>query len=283
MRTTSAFDRLLINFLACALFLTVLYLWSAFAAASCFALAFPTLALTPVFYGLLAYRLEWKWFAIDYYLDPASPLRRRLQRRWVSLGLSLAAGVFLTALLVLFTARARWTDWLFLVAAAVAAPLAFQVLSIWPGRHLRQRSADGAGHASAAELLTARLAGTALFSVLVVTYVGVSYTLVPVPGEYIFPDSLERTLEAFGARTGSACPVVNDTLLLAAQIEGLAWHLVTVTTLAASAWLHDGLRLIVWAGFFLNAAMVFAGFVRGLEGAILIACRTAAWRRKEPA
>ena len=47
------------------------------------------------------------------------------------------------------------------------------------------------------------------------------------PGEDIFPDSLERTVEAFAARGRSACAVVQDTLLIATQVEGLSWYFVT--------------------------------------------------------
>ena len=35
------------------------------------------------------------------------------------------------------------------------------------------------------------------------------------------------------------------------------------------------LTRLVWTGFFLNTAVVFVGFIRGLEGVLLLACRTA--------
>ena len=110
-------------------------------------------------------------------------------------------------------------------------------------------------------------------------YLYASYYLVPVPGEDIFPDSLERTVEAFAARGRSACAVVQDTLLIATQVEGLSWYF--VTTAATSPWMNDGMRLLLWTGFFLTAAMVFGGFVRGLEGSILLACKVVGPHRKD--
>ena len=93
------------------------------------------------------------------------------------------------------------------------------------------------------------------------------------PGEHIFPGSLERTLEAFAAQAGSACPVVDDTLRIAAVIEGLSCY--AVTTGASLPDMSRELTRLVWAGFFLNTSVVFVGFIRGLEGALLLACRTA--------
>ena len=97
--------------------------------------------------------------------------------------------------------------------------------------------------------------------------------------EGIFPESMERTVEAFSVRARSACPIVQNTLLIAAQLDGLSWYF--VTTAATSPWLHDGIRPVVWAAFLLNAAMVFGGFVRGLEGSILLACRFGRYGRDE--
>ena len=38
---------------------------------------------------------------------------------------------------------------------------------------------------------------------------------------------------------------------------------------------------LLWIAFFLNAAMVFGGFIRGLEGSILLACSAVDRYRKE--
>ena len=252
------FDRVVQSLFACVLFLTVLFLWHRTHERSCLALAFPGLAWLAIFGGLLHYRLERKRFAVDYYLDPRSSLHRRLRRSWPSVLTSLILAAPLAAFLVVFAARARPTDWFFLCAAATVAPLLFNALSCWPGGHLRRDAGNGEA-AAVADILVSRMAGTLLLAVVAVFYVYAGYYLVPVPGDDIFPGSLERTLEAFSARARSACPLVDDTLVFAAQLEGLSWFLVTTT--AASPWLHDGIGMLLWVVFFLNAAMC----VRGLH------------------
>ena len=275
----SAVDRLVHALCACLLFLTVLFLWRRTHERSCLALAFPILTLLAVFGGLLEYRLERKRFVVDYYLDRESSLRRRLQPSGLSVLISLAAALPLAAFLVVFAARSRPADWLFFCAATAVAPFLFNALSTWPGRHFRQDGDEGKGGAAVADVLAARMAGTILLAALAVAYVYASYYLIPGPGQDIFPDSLERTIEAFSAHAGSTCPVVDDTLRLATQIEGLSWHF--VTTAAMAPWMHDGIGLLLWVGFFLNTAMVFGGFVRGLEGSILLALRLVQRYRRE--
>ena len=147
-------------------------------------------------------------------------------------------------------------------------PPVFTALRIWPGRHFRQTSA---GHTALAEILAARLAGWLVFAGAAAGYVYANYYL-PVPGDYIYPDSLERTVEAFATQTGSACPLVDDTLRIAGMIEGLSWYSVTTGTSLAAV--SRELKWLVWAGFFLNTSVVFIGFIRSLEGALLLACRT---------
>ena len=272
-------DRVVLSLFACVLFLTVLFLWQRSYERSCLALVFPGLIWFTIFSGRMRYRLERKRFAVDYYLDRRSSLHRRLRRTWLSVPISLVAAVPLAAFLVVFAARSRPTDWFFLCATATVVPLLFNVLSNWPGRHLRRDAGDGQRPAAVADMLVARMAGTLLLAGVAIVYVYVSYYLVPVPGEDIFPGSLERTLGAFSGRAHSACPVVEDTLLIAMQIEGLSWYF--VTTAATSEWLHDGVRALLWVAFLLNAAMVFGGFIRGLEGSILLACRAVDRYRKE--
>lgn len=275
-KSVSAVDRVVHALCACVLFLTVLFLWQRTHERSCLALAFPILTVLAIFSGLLEYRLERKRFVVDYYLDQGSSLRRWLRGSGLSVLISLAVALPLAAFLVVFAARSRPSDWLFFCAAAAVAPLLFNVLSIWPGRHFRRDGDEGAARAAVADVLAARMAGTLLLAALAGVYVYASYYLIPVPGQDIFPDSLERTLEAFSLHVGSACPVVDDTMRLAAQVEGLSWHF--VTTAATAPWMHDGIRPLLWVGFFLNAAMVFAGFVRGLEGCVLMAWRLERYR-----
>lgn len=277
MTPFSAVDRVVHALFASVLFLTVLFLWQRTHERSCLALAFPILTFLAVFGGLLEHRLERKRFVVDYYLDSGSSLRRWLRRSGLSVMISLAAALPLAAFLAVFAARSRPTDWLFLCAAAAVAPLLFNGLSAWPGRHFRRDGGgEGGGRAAVADVLAARMAGTLLLAGLAIVYVYASYYVIPVPGHNIFPDSLERTVGAFSARGGSACPVVDDALRLTAQLEGLAWYF--VTSAATARWVHDGVGLFLWVGFFLNAAMVFGGFVRGLEGCILMAWRLERYR-----
>lgn len=273
-------DRGLHALFACVLYLTILFLWQRSYARSCSALVFPALTFLAIFGGLLARRLERKRFAVDYYLDRRSSLRGLLRGALPSVAISLATAVPLAGFLVAFAALSRPTDWIFFCTATIAAPLLFSVLSAWPGSHFRRETPDGVRRAAVADVLVARLAGTLLLSVLAAVYVYASYYgWIPAPGEHIFPDSMQRTLEAFSARGRSACPVVQDALLATTQIEGLSWHV--VTTMAVSPWLHDMLRRLLWVWFFLRVAMVFGGFVRGLEGSILLACRAVGRYRQE--
>ena len=231
-----------------------------------------------IFHGLLEYRLERKRFSVDYYLCRASPLHGWFRSRTgLSAPISLVLALPLAAFLSVFAARSRPTDWYFLFAAATAAPLLHHALGRWPGRHFRSSDGD-ARRPALADILVARMAGTLLLAGVVAAYVYAGYYLISVP-EGIFPESMERTVEAFSVRARSACPIVRNTLLIAAQLDGLSWYFVTTAT--SSSWLHDGIRPIVWAAFFLNAAMVFGGFVRGLEGSILLACRFGRGRKDE--
>ncbi len=270
-------DRFIHSLFASVLFLTVLFLWNRTYERSCLALALPGLTFLMIFHGLLEYRLERKRFSVDYYLDRASPLHGWFRRTGLSATISLVVALPLAAFLSVFAARSRPTDWYFLFAAATAAPLLHHALGRWPGRHFRSNEGD-TRRPTLADILVARLAGTVLLAGVVAAYIYAGYYLIPVP-EGIFPESMERTVEAFSARARSACPIVEDTLLIAAQLDGLSWYF--VTSAATSAWLHDGIRPVVWAAFFLNAAMVFGGFVRGLEGAILLACRFGRHRKDE--
>ena len=274
----SAGDRLIHALCASVLFLAVLFLWHRTHERSCLALAFPALVFVVVLWGLLEYRLERKRFLVAYYLDERSSLRRRLQSSRLSVLISLTAALPLTVFLVVFAARSRSTDWLFFCAATAIAPFLSNTLSTWPGRHFRQGD-DGNGSVAVADVLAARMGGTLLLAALSIAYVYASYSLIPVPGEDIFPDSLERTIEAFSRNAGSMCPVMDDTLRLTAQIDGLSWYF--VTTAATTPWIHDGIALLLWVGFFLKMAMVFGGFVRGLEGSIFLALRLVQRYRRE--
>ena len=263
---------------ASVLFLAVLFLWQQSYAGSCATLVFPVLVWLAIFNGLLQSRLERKRFTVDYYLDRRSFVHRRLQRNWLSVLISLTAAGLLAAFLVVFAARSRPPDWYFLCAAAATTPLLFHGLSNSFGRHLRGHSGDGRRRTALADVLLVRMAGRLLLVGLAVVYVYVNYYLIPVPTG-IDPASLERTVEAFAVSARSACPLVEDVLLIATQTEGLSWYF--VTTAATSEWLHDGVGSLLWVAFFLNTAMVFGGVIRGLEGSILLACATVVRHRQE--
>ena len=275
-----ALDRKLHSLFACVLFLSILFLWKLTYSRSCLALAvLPTVTCLTMFYGVLECRLERKRFVLDYYLDHRSSWRRWFRRSWLSVLISLATAVPLTVFLVVFVARSRPADWLFLCAATWVAPLLFNALWAWSGHHLR-RDVEGSRRVAVADILVVRMAGLLLSIALAGAYLYTSYYLIPMPGQNIFPASLERTVEAFSTqRARSACLIVDDALHLSTQLEGMSWHL--ITTAETSTWLHDTVKFFLWAVFFLNATMVFFGFIRGLEGSILLAVRVVKWRQKE--
>ena len=93
-------------------------------------------------------------------------------------------------MLALFAALARGTDWYFLCAIAVAVPLAFTALRIWPGGHFRQTA--GAGQTVLADILTARLAGWLVFVSVAAGYIYLHGYYLPCPSSP-FPSSRARS------------------------------------------------------------------------------------------
>lgn len=271
-------DRLLHSFLACVLFLTVLCLWRLGHEGSCATLVLPGLIWCAISYGLLQYRLQRRRFVVEFYLDESSGLRRWFRRPLLAVTLSPLAAAPLAAFLAVFAALSRPSDWYFLCGAAVAFPLLFAAAVRWPGRHLRRDIRAGT-RPSLREVLAARIAGWLALAGMLGAYAYFGYYYITAPGDIIYPGSLERTLQAFAARAGSACAVVEDTLLVANRIEGLSWYV--VTTMTTAPWMQDGVRPLVWIAFLFNSAMVFGGFIRGLEGAVLLAGRAAAGSRRE--
>ena len=264
---------------ACVLLLAALFLWNRLHAGSCLALGLPTLVCLAACYGIFTYRLERKRFALRYWLDPGSSLRARLGRHWLTAAISLVLGVSLTGALAIFAALARGADWYFLCAIAVGFPLAFTALRVWPGGHFRQTA--GACRTALADVLTARLAGWLVFAGVAAGYVYLHGYYLPLPVEPlpVEPGALERSLREFAGQAGSACPVVADTLGIAAVFEGLSWHVVAEgTSLPVMhrdlGWLGEP-SWLVRAGFFLNRSVAFVGFIRSLEGALLLARPTA--------
>ena len=272
-------DRLLHSLFACVLLLTVLCLWRLGHERSCATLVLPGLIWCAISYGLLQYRLQRRRFVVEFYLDESSRLRELFRRPWLAVTLSQLAAAPLATFLAVFAVLSRPSDWYFLCAGALAVPLLFVAVVRWPGRHLRP---DTTGRASdqmyrgpsLREVLAARIAGWLVLAGILGAYLYVGYYYIAAPGKIIYPGSLELTLRAFGDRAGSACPIVDDTLLVANRIEGLSWYV--VTTMSTAPWMQDGARPLVWIAFLFNSAMVFGGFIRGLEGAVLLASRAAA-------
>ena len=271
-------DRFLQPLVGTTLLLGLLVLWQGTYDQSCVALASPALVYIAILYGLLEYRLERKRFAVDYYLDRQSSWRKRLRGTWLPVVVSMVTALPLAVFLVVFAALLQPTDWLFLAGAAVMAPFLFEGISRWPGRHFRRDAGAGGRGVTVADILSARLAGWVRLAVIAVAYVYLNYMVIGGP-PYIYPDSLQLTVEAFTAGVHSACPVVENGLRAAAGIEGTAWYAVTGT--AVAPWMPDGIMVVVWIGFFLNVALAITGFVRGLEGSILAAKRIVGRNRKE--
>ncbi|MDE0004425.1 MAG: hypothetical protein OXQ29_17185 [Rhodospirillaceae bacterium] len=256
---------------ATTLLLGVLLLWARTYEQSCVALASPALVYIAVFWGLLQYRLERRRFAVEYYLDGGSPWRRRLRRSWLPAAISMVAAFPLAAILAGFAALAGATDWLFLASAAVIAPLLFSGVSAWPGRHFRGAASRGT-NAAPAGILTSRVAGHVLLVLVVIAFVYVNSSIIPAPAiiNFGFP---ELTIEAFTAPVRSDCGVVENGLRAAAVVDGAGWLLMTVAD--SERWVTDEIMVIFWAAFFLNAALAMTGFVRGLEGTILVTASVA--------
>ena len=272
-------DRAIHSLFACVLFLTILCLWRLVHAGSCAALILPGVVWCAVYYGMLQYQLQRRRFVLEFYLDARSRLRRWFRRPLLAVTPSLLWAAPLTTFLSVFAALSRPSDWYFLCAATVAFPLLFVVAVRWPGSHLRHDAGDRAPGSSLRNVLAARFSGRVALAVILGAYLYFAYYHIAAPGDLIYPGSLERTLQAFAARAGSACPVVEDTLLVATRVEGLTWYV--VTTMTTAPWMQDGVRPLVWAGFLFNSAMVFGGFVRGLEGAVLLAGSAAPAFRRE--
>ena len=271
-------DRFLQPLVGTTLLLGLLLIWQGTYNQSCVALASPALVYVAIFYGLLEYRLERKRFAVDYYLDRRSSWRKRLRGRWLPVVVSMVTALPLAVFVVVFAALSRPTDWLFLAAAAVVAPFLFDGISRWLGGHFRRDAGAGGWGVAVADILSARLAGWVLLALIAVAYVYFNYMVIGGP-PYIYPDSLQLTVEAFVGGVHSACPVVDSGLRAAAGIEGIAWYAVTGT--AVAPWMPDGIRVAVWIGFFLNVALAISGFVRGLEGSILAVKGIVGGNRKE--
>lgn len=250
--------------------LGILLLWARTYEQSCLALASPGLVYVAVFWGLLEYRLERRRFAVGYYLDGSSSWRRLFRRWWLPAAICLFAAFPLAVLLSVFAALARPSDWLFLAGASLLAPPLFSRLAVWPGRHFRRTAGRGI-LAGPAEILTSRLAGHLLLLLVVIAYVHLNYSVVPGPPNIFSGDPL-ATGETFKAQVHSICPVSEKGLGAAAWLNGVAWAVVTgASELRMPSWIVQ----IVWAAFFLNAALAMTGFVRGLEGVNLLTRRLA--------
>ena len=250
--------------------LGVLLLWARTYEQSCVALASSALVYVAVFWGLLQYRLERRRFAIDYYLDGASPWRRRLRRPWLPAAISMVAAFPFAVILAGFAALAGAADWLFLAGAAVLAPFLFKGVSVWPGRHFRG-AIDRGIFAAPAGTLTSRVAGHVLLALVIIAFVYFNYSTIPAPA-IINPGFPELSVEAFAAPVRSDCAVVETGLRAAAVVDGAGWLFMTVAD--SERWATEEIMMIFWAAFFLNAALAMTGFVRGLEGTMLVTART---------
>ena len=212
-----------------------------------------------MFYGLLESRLEAKNSYLKRFLRETSSLYVRLQGKGLSAIFCLILSVPLTVFLAVFVALSRPTDWYFFGFAVCAFPVVFNIPAM--RKHLRE---------GAENVLAKNISGLLVFVVVAAAYFLANYYLIPIPGDKIFPNSLEKTLEAFTAGVGSRCSHVDIVLLVAAEIEGLSWYVMTKTS---SFLAGDWIKFFLWSIFFLKATAVYLGFVQGLGGASLLACK----------
>lgn len=259
-------ERLIYSSSAGVLFLAILFLWYSFYKFSCLALIFLALVYLVIFYGLLESRLEAKNSYLKRFLRDNSSLYKRLQGTGLSTIFCLILSVPLTLFLAVFVALSRPTDWYFFGFAVCAFPVIFNIPAM--RKHLRE---------GAENVLAKNISGLLVFGVVAIAYFLASYYLIPVPGDKIFPNSLEKTLEAFTSGVGSRCSHVEYALVVAAEIEGLSWYVMTKTSsFLARGWI----KLFLWGVFFLKAAAVYLGFVQGLGGSSLLACKVIEKLRK---
>ena len=252
-------ERLIYSFSAGVLFLVILFLWYSFYKFSCLALIFPALACFVMFYGLLESRLEAKTSYLKRFLRETSSLYVRLQGKGLSAIFCLILSVPLTVFLAVFVALSRPTDWYFFIFATWAFPVVFNIPAM--RKHLRE---------GAENVLAKNIAGWLVFVIVAAAYFLANYYQIPIPGDKIFPNSLEETLGAFTEDVGSRCGHVDIVLLVAAEIEGLSWY---VMTKASSFLAGDWIKFFLWSIFFLKTAAVYLGFVQGLGGASLLVCK----------
>ena len=259
---------LLSSFFACGLFLVILFLWYTLYQFSCLALILPMLMYLAIFYGGLESLLERKNFVLDYYLRRDSSFRQCFQRKRLAVVFCLIVSVPLAWLLMASVVISRPIDWLFFGFVALSYPVVFNILAMRLGKHVRKEVEN---------VFAKNISGMLVFVVIAIAYSFTNYYLVPVPGDKIFPNSLEKTLEAFRADAGSQCSRIEDMFLVAAEVEGLSWYLM----ITASSFLASNLiELLLWAVFFFHAATVYFGFVQGLGGSILLTIRTIEKYRK---
>lgn len=263
-------DQALVLLASSSLFLGLLLFWHYTHALGCWSLVSPGLVCLTIAYGLLEYRLERKRFTVEYVLDRRSHLRSWLRRQWMVVLLSGLVALPLGVALLIFSALSQPSDWLFLAAGTLLGPFLFLGLLSFPGEHLRRGTSMGRSGLGIREIITARIAGWILIALLAGAYIYFNYGVIEQRlGERIFPGYPQLTAEAFRAAVQSACPIVESGLRFAALIEGILWHFMTQAV--DVTWLPEGIRLLLWCVFFLNISIAFTGFVRGIEGCILMA------------
>ena len=259
--------------LASAVLLTVLFFWHRQYASSCLALLVLAPIFAAVFAGLLEHRLERRRFAVEYYLTPESRLRRLFSGLMLPTATSCLLAVPLTAALALFAALSRPTDWYFLGALAVAAPICGTLVGVWPGSHIRRAAKR---RVTTRDILSTRISGWLLFAAGAATYAYANYELIAVPAG-IAPGSLDATVINFKEAVSSGCAHIEAAVSLAAHADAISWWLMVAGP--RSGVLNDNLIPILWIVFFMKTAMVFGAFMQALNGAILLACRTSSGRR----
>ena len=264
----NAVNRLSRALMTCALFLTVLVAWRETFSGSCAALSLPAILGAAIFYASFQEHRERRRFAVDYYLNDASGLRRWTGGAVLSTARSLCTTLPLAALLAIFAALSGPAEWYILGGATIATPILFAAFSAWAGSHFRRGKPRTPRTPGTPDILTARLAAGAALIAGTTAYVYASYGW-PVP-DGIHPDSAALTMSAFAARAASVCEPVNAALSSAARLEGLAWW--SATTAATSNELAGTMKNLLWAVFFVKAAGALSALTQGLKGCILLVC-----------
>ena len=168
---------------------------------------------------------------------------------------SIFIAVPLTLALVSFTALATVTDALLIMLATAITLLLYPALF----KALQKHVALGM-----LIIVTKRFVVMLTMAVMLLVYSLLSYFSIAFPA-YLDPSSLENTVDVASQAVGSVCTVTNYFLKFVQEIDAIGWYGI----LAAEQSIKNEQTMgLLWALFFINHGLVFAGLSRAQVEAI---------------